>query len=121
MAVLHKKLKVNNEISSDQVTLVARYLAARDEFWGGIEILNGHLSCTAAGRSQLRDLDILKSWEFGGGADRYDFKKRAAEFTELIQLFEAEAQTVVSDFREQGWTVELSSKDNVGEVYHLKR
>jgi len=118
---LSKTVKTDVDITSDQVTLVASYISGRDEFYGVIEVLDGHYSTEDDIKVDKRESELLKSWGFLGFGDRYDAGQRSSDFADLAQQFKIEAQNIISEFREQGWVIEQSPISSKNDIYHLSR
>lgn len=118
---LSKKLKTDADITSDQVTLMSSHSSGRDEFLGTVEVVNGHHNTKTEVDNYRHNSGSLKSWQFLGFGDRYDSNQRASDFDSLAKLFRAESQTIISEFRAQGWTVTLHPTDSNEEIYHLNR
>ncbi|MFC1960521.1 hypothetical protein ACFLYO_07415 [Chloroflexota bacterium] len=118
---LSKKIKVDGSITSNQATLVASYFSSRDEFLGTIEVLASHHTGEAACNRQKRTAPVIKSWQFLGSGDRYDARKRSADFKRLAEDFQDETLTIVAEYEAQGWRVEPVTIDTSNDIYHLSR
>ncbi|MFC1960522.1 hypothetical protein ACFLYO_07420, partial [Chloroflexota bacterium] len=118
---LSKQINVDGEIESDAATLVAWSSSSKDEFLGLIDVLDGHHTGSAATERYTRDVTVIKAWQFLGSGDRYNARKRSADFKRLVQMFWSETQSVIAAYRQQGWRVETISTGVNGDVYHLSR
>jgi hypothetical protein len=118
---LIKKVKNDGDITSDQVKLLTDHISARDEFVGVVEVLDGHYNTEDDIKVYKDEGELLKSWQFLGFGDRYDANQRGSDFSHLAQQFKVEVQHIISEFREQGWTIEQSLTSSKEDVYHLSR
>ncbi len=118
---LSKKLKIDADITTDQVTLMSSHSSGRDEFLGMVEVVDRHHYTKSEVHNYQRNTGSLKSWQFLGFGDRYDSRQRATDFDSLAKLFRIETQTIISEFRAKGWTVTLHPTDSNEEIYHLSR
>jgi hypothetical protein len=119
-AILTKTNKLDDEITSHRVTLVASYGSAREAFLGVVEVLDGHHNGQAA-TGHPRKAKLLKSWQFAGRGDVSDAHRRSIDFAHLKYQFNTGLKEILSDFRVDGWKVEQSSTGSDGDVYHMSR
>lgn len=111
----HKQIE--GEITTDTVTLVSKLTYSRDEFYAWIDIIDEH----HANPPTDRQYDKIQSWEYLGGADRFDARQRQRDFDRLIKLFRERVDEIIAEMSADGWSSELSSDSNGKRIFLLTR
>ncbi len=114
---LTENKKIDNEITSDTITLISKSSFARDEFFASIDVIDGHHpEPLTIGKD-----DKIKSYTYLGFGDRYDSAQRSKEFKQLTKMFRECVDEIVAEMTADGWTTELASDTQSKRIFLLTR
>jgi|GEM_PF-2716631 len=116
-ATLKEHKKIEGEITSDTVTLITKSGSGRDEFFGWIDIIDGHHTEP----SVSRDYEKIQSWEYLGSGDRFDASQRSRDFKQLRTQLKQKVDRLIATMSSDSWTSEISSEDEKQQIYLLSR
>lgn len=114
---LTERKKIEGEITSDAVTLIAESSSGRDEFFGWIDIIDGHHTEPSANR----DYEKVQSWEYLGFGDRFDSNQRGKDFDQLRKQFWQKVDGISANMASENWTSEVSSDSGGKQIIFLTR
>ncbi len=117
-AQLSMSKKLDNEITTGTVTLVADITFSRDEGYGWVDIYEGHHADPPAHHETSGK---IQSWKFLGSGDRYNSQQRSADFQHLREKFDENVESILAQFIADGWTAEPISTENRKHIHLLSR